>query len=106
MGLDEYKAICKEYPREGHGIDVHCADVGLEDPSTVAGDALKNLPNQPAAGAQPRSYNEWINQMQTSRNADWEMNVQFEGAPDTVNPPLQQVHLVPRHCREVRHGAD
>ena len=26
--------------------------------------------------------------MQTSRNADWEMNVQFEGAPDTVNPPV------------------
>ena len=25
--------------------------------------------------------------MQKSRNADWEMNVMFEGAPDTVNPP-------------------
>ena len=25
--------------------------------------------------------------MQKSRNADWEMNVQFEGAPDTPKPP-------------------
>ena len=25
--------------------------------------------------------------MQTIRNSDWEMNVMFEGAPDTVKPP-------------------
>ena len=25
--------------------------------------------------------------MQKSRNADWEMNVQFEGSPDTPTPP-------------------
>ena len=25
--------------------------------------------------------------MQKSRNADWEMNVQFEGAPDPPKPP-------------------
>ena len=86
--LDEYKAICKTFAREGKGIDVHCHDVGLEDPSTVAGDAYKGLPNGPEPTAQPRSYNEWINQMQTTRNADWEMNVQFEGAPDTTNPPV------------------
>ena len=32
----EYKAICTEYPRKGLGIEPHCSDVGLEDPSTVA----------------------------------------------------------------------
>ncbi|MEL7141428.1 MAG: sedoheptulose 7-phosphate cyclase [Cyanobacteria bacterium J06573_11] len=33
--IDEYKAICLTYPRQGKGIDPHCRDVGLEDPSTV-----------------------------------------------------------------------
>lgn len=33
--LIEYKELCKSYPREGRGIDAHCADVGLEDPATV-----------------------------------------------------------------------
>jgi len=35
--MGEYKAICQNYPRGGRGIDVHCHDVGLEDPSTVGG---------------------------------------------------------------------
>uniref|UniRef100_A0A7S0ZTP8 3-dehydroquinate synthase domain-containing protein n=1 Tax=Noctiluca scintillans TaxID=2966 RepID=A0A7S0ZTP8_NOCSC len=34
-GLDAYKALCQPFPRNGLGIDPHCADVGLEDPSTV-----------------------------------------------------------------------
>jgi len=34
--IDAYKQICQEYPRGGLGIDAHCHDVGLEDPSTVA----------------------------------------------------------------------
>lgn len=59
--LDEYKVLCKAYARGGSGIDMHCHDVGLEDPSTVAGDAYKGLPNQQTAAAasveQPRSYN-------------------------------------------------
>ena len=33
--IDEYKAVCATYPRQGLGIDAHCHDVGLEDPSTV-----------------------------------------------------------------------
>ena len=33
--IDEYREICLTYPREGLGIDPHCHDVGLEDPSTV-----------------------------------------------------------------------
>lgn len=58
--LDEYKVITKAYAREGAGIDVHCIDVGLEDPSITAGDAYKDLPNQKndvSPSAQPRSYN-------------------------------------------------
>lgn len=34
--IKTYKSICKRLPQEGLGIDPHCADVGLEDPSTVA----------------------------------------------------------------------
>merc|ERR1712232_929916 len=30
--LNEYKAICLSYPREGAGVDMQCVDVGLEDP--------------------------------------------------------------------------
>lgn len=33
--LQEYRDIVKAYPRKGLGIEAHCADVGLEDPSTV-----------------------------------------------------------------------
>ena len=31
----EYREICADYPRHGLGIEPHCRDVGLEDPSTV-----------------------------------------------------------------------
>eukprot|EP00168_Porphyra_purpurea_P000426 TRINITY_DN1046_c0_g1_i4.p1 TRINITY_DN1046_c0_g1~~TRINITY_DN1046_c0_g1_i4.p1 ORF type:complete len:888 (+),score=310.47 TRINITY_DN1046_c0_g1_i4:440-3103(+) len=33
--LIDYKELCKAYPRGGAGIEPHCRDVGLEDPSTV-----------------------------------------------------------------------
>lgn len=42
--IEAYQAICAEYPREGWGIDPHCSDVGLEDPSTVG----HSLTTQPA----------------------------------------------------------
>merc|ERR1719336_1321370 len=35
LSLQEYKELCGEFPRAGLGIEVHCADVGLEDPGTV-----------------------------------------------------------------------
>merc|ERR1712193_513572 len=41
--LDDYKTICSSFPRGGRGIDVHCRDVGLQDPSTVAGDAYQGI---------------------------------------------------------------
>eukprot|EP01047_Picozoa_sp_COSAG01_P019675 COSAG01_NODE_1100_length_11694_cov_24.520138_1_plen_915_part_00 len=34
--LAEYKEICSAYPRAGMGVEVHCRDVGLEDPSITA----------------------------------------------------------------------
>ncbi len=35
QAIDGYKRICADYPRGGRGIEPHCSDVGLEDPSTV-----------------------------------------------------------------------
>merc|ERR1712137_848791 len=49
--MNEYKAIVSKMARGGHGIDVHCHDVGLEDPSTVAGDALFQIGQAPDAPA-------------------------------------------------------
>ena len=49
LAVSEYQAICAEYPRQGLGIEPHCSDVGLEDPSTVAHAPLEsaNLDPQP-----------------------------------------------------------
>lgn len=33
--IQEYKALCESWPRGGLGVDAHCRDVGLEDPSKV-----------------------------------------------------------------------
>lgn len=86
--MNEYKALVSKLPRGGLGVEVHCHDVGLEDPSTVAGDALKQIGQAPAADAKtvPNTYEEWIKAEQTSRNATWEKNVQFNIAPDTAEP--------------------
>ena len=46
----EYKEICAEYPRKGLGIEPHCSDVGLEDPSTVA-----HAPIESVVDSQPLS---------------------------------------------------
>ncbi len=35
QAVEDYGAICADYPRGGLGIEPHCSDVGLEDPSTV-----------------------------------------------------------------------
>ena len=34
--LQGYRSLCADYPRGGLGVEAHCAEVGLEDPSTVA----------------------------------------------------------------------
>ena len=33
--LSDYKLRCRDFARDGQGVEVHCKDVGLEDPSTV-----------------------------------------------------------------------
>lgn len=33
--LDEYHDRCRDFPRGGLGIEAHCSDVGLEDPSVT-----------------------------------------------------------------------
>lgn len=35
QAMQEYKSLCQTFPRGGVGIEPHCEDVGLEDPSTV-----------------------------------------------------------------------
>ncbi|KAL9953623.1 hypothetical protein ACROYT_G041070 [Oculina patagonica] len=46
--LGEYREICQQYPRQGVGIEVHCKDIGLEDPATV-GNVNKDLPDDEGA---------------------------------------------------------
>lgn len=95
--MNEYKAFCANLPRGGHGIDVHCHDVGLEDPSTVATDALTSIGQQaPKAPKEDTSassdqevattYEEWIKAEQTSRNSKWQRNVLSEVVCDTAKP--------------------
>jgi len=33
--IQEYRVLCESFPRNGLGVDAHCVDVGLEDPSHV-----------------------------------------------------------------------
>jgi len=61
--MNEYKAYVLKYPRNGDGIEVHCHDVGLEDPSTVAGAALEAIGQQQYIKdpvTVPTNYEQWI----------------------------------------------
>lgn len=35
QSIADYRLLCKDFERDGRGIEAHCEDVGLEDPSTV-----------------------------------------------------------------------
>jgi len=88
----EYKDIVSKLVRDGHGVDVHCHDVGLDDPSVTAKDAYLEIgqtpPTQQTVDKQSSgSYQEWIKSEQVKRNKKWEMNVQREMATDTRYPP-------------------
>lgn len=94
--LNDYKMLCQQFPRSGRGVDVHCRDVGLEDPSTVAGYGVNDVlqsngapkhSNGSAESNPPSSYSEWIKTVQTERNSEWQMNVTFQKALDTESPP-------------------
>jgi 3-dehydroquinate synthase len=89
--MNEYKALVAKMPRGGAGIDMHCHDVGLEDPSTVATDALAQIGQAPCSAhielkEVPNTYDEWLKAEQVRRNADWEKNVSDKVAPDTEKP--------------------
>lgn len=81
--LASYKEICRAYTREGHGIEPHCHDVGLEDPSTVkqhigkdaakvaaATDGLEapKTNGNGTASDTTTDYNAWLASQQEKRN--------------------------------------
>lgn len=73
--LAEYKEICRSYPREGLGVEVHCHEVGLEDPSVVAKKYVAVAADASTPEDQPStdtaaegSYNEWIEKSQSKRS--------------------------------------
>ncbi|CAD7927440.1 unnamed protein product, partial [Amoebophrya sp. A120] len=85
--LQAYKQLLldSKFARDGLGIEVHCADVGLQDPSSVIKPATveDNLACTPKA----QTYQDWIASVQQDRNANWKNNVEFEIQPDTPLPP-------------------
>ncbi|ERN41814.1 3-dehydroquinate synthetase [Rubidibacter lacunae KORDI 51-2] len=44
--IANYREICAEFPRLGLGIEPHCSDVGLEDPSTVFQPPVETVPRE------------------------------------------------------------
>lgn len=109
--LREYQEIVAEYPNGGIGIDAHCHDVGLEDPSTVKQHAdnavAADAPQDTVGGTAPApatptpsgasnidTYNAWIASEQEKRNAgkstaSAQAAEQVRAAPsaDTPTPP-------------------
>jgi len=91
--IAEYKQIVSRLERSGRGVDVHCHDVGLDDPSVTAKDAYIDIgqaPPQKLNGVGKKvskSYQEWIRSEQVKRNKKWEMNVHEEFVPDSSYPP-------------------
>ena len=82
--------------RQGLGVEVHCSDVGLEDPSVTAKHHVRNEKNMSEnekkvekyiVKEQPLSYQAWIQQAQVTRNADWTFNVALHESKDTSKPP-------------------
>lgn len=91
--LQEYKDITSTYNRGGNGVDMHCHDVGLDDPSVTAKDAFIEIGQTPPPTwkkfdqSVPTSYQDWIQSQQVRRNQKWERNVLSNVAEDTNAPP-------------------
>jgi len=91
--IEEYKQIVLKLKRNGRGVDVHCHDVGLDDPSVTAKDAFIDIGQAPppawndSGKKETKSYQEWIKSEQVKRNKKWEMNVQQDMVPDSRYPP-------------------
>jgi len=84
--MAEYKKMCSAFPRGGLGVEVHCHEVGLKDPSveakkyvTVAADA--NAPAKKLADAvnAEGSYNEWIEKSQSKRSSAHDERLGLDG---------------------------
>ena len=76
----------------GLGVEVHCSDVGLGDPSVTAKLHIRTEKNRTESESgtksdEPTSYQEWIKQAQVSRNTSWKFNVALHESKDTANPP-------------------
>jgi len=91
--IEEYKEIVSKMVRNGRGVDMHCHDVGLDDPSVTAKDAYIEIGQAPpptwneVGKKVTKSYQEWIKSEQVRRNKKWEMNVQQETVQDSRYPP-------------------
>ncbi|XP_063723327.1 uncharacterized protein LOC134851255 [Symsagittifera roscoffensis] len=107
------------FVRNGFGVEMHCHDVGLQDPSTVIqpGDLqveikpTKNTGKKPAPqperkpaveqnnqkSSQPSSYQEWIAQMQTKRhkNSSKAINEQFHESSSEYGPSFLEENTPP-----------
>ena len=85
--LSEYKQICLDLPRGGLGVEMHCSDVGLEDPSVIAKAHVRSELKKNSEEEQSTSYEEWIQKAQVSRNANWKLNVALHESENTSDPP-------------------
>jgi len=72
LTIEEYKEIVSALARGGRGVDVHCHDVGLADPSVTAKDAYVQIgqapPTREIEKELPKSYQDWIKSEQVKRN--------------------------------------
>mmetsp|Transcript_31485 Transcript_31485/g.36329 ORF Transcript_31485/g.36329 Transcript_31485/m.36329 type:complete len:953 (+) Transcript_31485:178-3036(+) len=119
MYLDEYKELVTKsgiFARNGYGVEVHLADVGLGETcheamahvrAEIATDGQHSFCNDDNYSDKKKqdvnymmveeekkdmcsnelSYNEWIKSVQADRNSEWNYNVSFERAPNTSEPP-------------------
>jgi len=114
--IDEYKVLVTEegkFARNGYGVQPHLAEVGLAETSAEAtahvraelahdnhkqcnhphhhddndDDAEEKKDDGKELVTANQSYQEWIKNAQTDRNADWKFNVQFEKSSDTPSAP-------------------
>ena len=96
--LSEYKQICDDFPRRGLGVEMHCSDVGLEDPSITAKAHVRTemmatsqnkqqTTTTTTSSTATNSYQKWIEQAQVARNANWKFNVALHASENTDEPP-------------------
>merc|ERR1711937_297836 len=110
--VDNYKAYVTSgnYARNGYGVETQLMDVGLDETAheatahiaaEIAYDKEEEKEKISSRGyyeeekkdeeavrpERNESYQEWIKKSQMNRNSEWEMNVNFDKAPDTAEAP-------------------